>query len=169
MIAMVAALFAIALAPWSQPLAFHPMAGWHTGASGNTHSQYIGHKKWVTTPLESAAWIATGVRYLDPATADPPNATLATLPEDAVIVWAVIYSPIAENEKPIRLNFRSAKRYACCEAAPIPDEYELTGSEPGTHHEYSVIVRIYFGSKPTAPLKARAELALRHLVLPPAR
>ena len=164
---MIAVMMALALAPWSQPLAFQPMTGWHAGASGNTHSAYVGRKTWVTVPVESAAWIARGVRYLDPATADPPNKTLAELPKDAVIVWAVIYSPLAPKQRPIRLDFGTAKRYACCEAASIPAEYELTGSGP--HSAYSVIVRIYFGSQPNARLRAQAQLALRHLKLPALR
>jgi hypothetical protein len=167
MIGMIALVMALALAPWSQPLAFQPMPAWHAGASGNTHSAYVGRKKWVTVPLESATWIARGVRYLDPATADPPNKTLAELPNDAVIVWAVVYSPLAPKERPIALDFGKAKRYACCEAANIPAEYELSGSGP--HHAYSVIVRIYFGSQPTTRLRAQAELALRHLKLPAPR
>jgi hypothetical protein len=164
---MIALLVALALAPWSRPLAFQPMVGWHIGASGNTHSLYVGHKKWATEPLESAAWTAKGVRYLDPATADPPNRTLAALPRGAVIVWAVISSPFSQNERPVHLDFGKAKRYACCEAALIPAEYELSGAGP--HHACSVIVRIYFRSQPNPRLRAQAQLALNHLALPAAR
>lgn len=162
---MIALVMALALAPWTQPLAFQPMSGWQTGASGNTHSAYVGHGRWITEPLESAAWIATGgVRYLDPATADPPNGTLRELPKDAVIVWAVIFSPLRQDEQPIRLDLGASKRYACCEEASIPAEYDLTGAGP--HHAYSVIVRIYFGSQPNGRLRAQAQQALRHLELP---
>jgi hypothetical protein len=164
---MIALMMALALAPWSRPVAFQPMTGWHAGASGNTHSMYIGRKKWVSEPLESAAWTARGVRYLDPATADPPNRTLTELPKSAVIVWAVIYSPLAPHEPPIQLDFRKAKRHTCCEAARIPAEYDLTGSGPA--HAYSVIVRIYLGSQPNSRPRAEAQLALRHLDLPTPR
>lgn len=165
---MIALVMALALAPWSHPLAFQPIPGWQAGTSGNTHSAYIGHGKWITGPIESAAWIATPrMRYLDPATADPPNTTLRQLPKDAVIVWAVIFSPLRQYEPPIRLDFATAKRYACCEEASVPAEYEFTGSRP--HHAYSVIVRVYFGSQPDARLRAQAQLALRHLTLPTPR
>ena len=86
-------LAALTLAPWVHPLAFRPLPGWHTGASGNTRSVYVGGGKRVRAPEESAAWIARGVRYRDDATADPPNATLAHLPTGGVVVWAVIYAP----------------------------------------------------------------------------
>jgi hypothetical protein len=163
---MVSLLLALALAPWAHPLAFRPLVGWHTGVSGTTHSLYIGRKEWATKPLESAAWIAKGVHYADPPTA-PPNTTLARLPKNAVIVWAVIYSPLTNSEQPIKLDFKAARRNACCEAARIPAEYDLTGSGP--HHAYSIIVRIYLGSQPTARLRAEAALALRHLELPAVR
>ena len=144
------------------------MNGWHVGASGNTHSVYVGRKKWVTEPLQSAAWIATtDVRYIDPATADPPNQTLRTLPKGAVIAWAVIYSPLSKSERPVQLDFAKAKRYACCEEASIPAEYDLTGAGP--HQAYSVIIRIYFGSPPNPHLRAEAQLALQHLRLPAPR
>lgn len=117
-------------------------------------------------PLESTAWIARGVRYRDPPTADPPNRTLATFPIGAVIVWAVIYSPVEESEKPTDLDFRAARRYAGCEGAGIPAEYDLVGAVP--QRSYSVIVRIYFGSPPNPRLRAQAQLALRHLRLPAA-
>src|SRR5882672_8411834 len=73
-------LLALALAPWTHPLSFRPLAGWQTGASGNTGSAYVGPRPHATVPLESAAWIARNVRYRDEATADPPNKTLGHLP-----------------------------------------------------------------------------------------
>jgi len=164
---MIALMLALAVAPWSQPLSFEHAIGWQVGASGNTNSVYVGHTKSAGEPLESAAWMARGVRYRDPATADPPNKTLARLPKDAVIVWAVIYNPVEPGEKSIRLDFSAARRYACCEAARIPAEYELTGSGPG--NAYSVIVRIYFGSPANPRLRAEAQLALQHLRLPAPR
>jgi hypothetical protein len=118
-------------------------------------------------PLESAAWIARGVRYRDDPTADPPNKTLRRLPPNAVIVWAVIYSnPGAGRQKPIPLALTAAKRFECCEAAAVPGgEWELTGAGPG--RAYSVIVRIYFGSRPTSAMRAQAQRALDQLHLPP--
>ena len=118
-------------------------------------------------PLESAAWIATGVRYRDDPTADPPNKTLQRLPRNAVIVWAVIYTNpgAARKQKPIRLTLTAAKRFDCCEAAAAAGgEWELTGA--GLGRAYSVIVRIYFGSRPTSAMRAQAQRALNQLKLP---
>jgi hypothetical protein len=163
---MVALLLAAAVAPWAHPLAFCPMAGWDTGASGNTRSVYVRNGTWLRQPLESAAWIAKHVRHRDPATADPPNTTLAHMPRDAVVVWAVIFSRI-KRDRPIRLELSRARRHACCEGAYVAGgEYELTGFGGGG--AYSVIVRIYFGSAPTVSLRAEAQRALNHLRLPPA-
>jgi hypothetical protein len=106
------------------------------------------------------------VKYRDPATADPPNKTLAALPRRAVIVWSVIEKVASRKQPRIRLDLSKAKRLACCDAVRIPAEYELTGSGPD--HAYSVIVRIYFGSKPDAAMLAKAQRALRRLNLPAA-
>ena len=165
---MIALLAAAALAPWTHPLAFRPLPGWHTGASGTVRSQYAGRSRSTTTPLESSAWTALHVRYSDPSTADPPNRTLAHLPRDAVIVWAVIYEPAERGQKRLRLALAQAKRFVCCEAAYVAGgEYELTGLGPGS--AYSVIVRIYFGSRPTRALRAEAQHALDRLRLPSPR
>ena len=67
-------------------------------------------------PLESAAWIATGVRYRDNATADPPSRTLQNLPRRAVIVWAVIYEP----EKPTRATRFEAQQALTHLQLPAP-------------------------------------------------
>ena len=165
---MAALLLALAIAPWTHPLAFGPAPGWQTGASGNTASVYIGSGRRVTAPLESAAWTAAGVRYADRATADPPNTTLAHLRANAVIVWAVAFAPAGPNEAPIRLDLSRARRLACCDAVGIPGgEHELTGAGPGG--AYSVIVRVYFGSRPTRATLAEAQRALDRLELPPGR
>lgn len=164
---MLELLAALVLAPWAHPLAFQSLAGWQTGA-GNTRSAYVGPTKRVPVPLESAAWIATGVRYRDDATADPPNRTLARLPRGGVILWAVIFDSAQKNQAPIRLDLSKAKRFNCCEAAPLAGgEYELTGSGPD--RGYSVIVRIYFGSSPTRTLRVEAQRALDRLTLPSPR
>ena len=162
---MIQLLVALALAPWTHPLAFQPLPGWRTGASGNTNSLHVVPSKRVPAPKESAAWIARNVRYRDRATADPPNATLMHLPRDGVIVWAVILQS-RSAPRPIRLDLALAKRFDCCEGAYVAGgEYELTGLGP--RDAYSVIVRIYFGSRPTAALRSDAQRALDHLELPP--
>lgn len=163
---MIELLAAAALAPWSSPLAFRPRPGWRTGASGNVPSLY--GRSPARTPKASSAWIARNVRYRDKATADPPNKTLTYLPPGGVIVWAVIYQPASTPLRPIRLDLSKAKRFDCCEGAYVAGgEYELTGSGPGG--AYSVIVRVYFGSRPTKALRADAQHALDHLRLPLAR
>lgn len=155
---MVAFLAALALAPWAHPLTFAPLPGWQTGMSG-THSAYV------RTVLESSAWMARNVRYQDDAIADPPNKTLAHLPRNGVIVWAVISTSAENGAKQIQLELNKAKRFACCEAAYVAGgEYELTGSGPG--RGYYVIVRIYFGSRPTSTLRAETQHALDRLELP---
>ncbi len=122
-------LAALTLAPWLHPLAFRPLPGWQTGASGDTRSVYVGRGRHVVAPEESAAWIARGVRYRDPATADPPNATLAHLPRDGVVVWAVIYAPVDRGQRPIHLDLARARHLPCCDGVGVVGgEDELTGS-----------------------------------------
>lgn len=161
-------LLAAAVAPWTHPLSFGQLPGWETGRSGNTRSAHVGRKTRVALPLESTAWIARGVHYRDEPTADPPNKTLERLPRRAVIVWAVIYNPVPSGQTPIRLMLSPAKRFGCCEAAPVAGgEWELAGAGPD--RAYSVIVRIYFGSPPTSAMRAQAQRALDQLALPSAR
>jgi hypothetical protein len=158
-------LVALALAPWAHPLSFRPVTGWQTSASGNTRSAYVGPGPHATVPLESAAWIARNVRYRDEATADPPNKTLTRLPPRGIIVWAVIYAP-ASSGRPIRLDLRRARHLACCDG-PVRvagGMYELDGY--GSGRAYSMIVRVYFGSRPTRSVLAAAQLAMNHLRLP---
>ncbi len=162
---MIPFLLALALAPWAHPLSFRPAPGWQTGASGNTRSAYDGAGVHAVVPLESTAWIARGVPYRDAATADPPNRTLAQLRPGAVIVWAVIYAPASSGRR-IQLDLRRARRLACCDG-PVRvtgGMYELAGFGP--RRAYSVIVRIYFGSRPTRALLASARAALDRLCLP---
>jgi hypothetical protein len=158
-------LLALALAPWTHPLSFRPVTEWQTGASGNTRSAYVGHGPHAAAPLESAAWIARSVRYRDEATADPPNKTLAQLPPQGIIVWAVIYAPASDGRR-IQLDLRRARHLACCDGPVrvVGGTYELAGYGP--HRAYSMIVRIYFGSRPTRNLLAAAQLALNHLRVP---
>jgi hypothetical protein len=162
---MIELLAALALAPWTHPLAFRPLPGWHTGASGTVRSLYDNASRRVPAPKESAAWVATSVRYRDRATEDPPNRTLAHLRRDAVIVWAVIFQAGKVGRKPIRLDLRRARHLACCEGEYVPGGLdELAGVGPGG--AYSVLVRVYFGSRPTMARRATAQRALDHLALP---
>ena len=109
--------------------------------------------------------MAKDTAYLDRATADPPYRTLAQLPRDGVIVWAGIFVPADDGAKAIQLALSKAKHFPCCDAATFASGlYELSGSGP--HRSYSVIVRIYFGSRPTAALHAEAQRALDQLKLP---
>jgi len=160
-------VLSLALAPWSRPLAFAAAPAWQSGSSGTTRSAYAGTRR-IPVPLESAAWTASGVRYRDDATADPPNPTLRALPRRAVIVWAVIYEPVTAHQARIRLTLTAARRLACCEAVPVAGGLrELTGAGPCS--AYSVIVRVYFGSPPTPAMRAQAQQALDRLRLPPPR
>jgi hypothetical protein len=164
---VLALLLSLAAAPWAQPLAFHPLAGWQTGASGNTRSAYVGLPARATVPLESTAWIARNVPYRDDATADPPNRTLAHLPRRGIIVWAVISNPVS-GTKPLRLDLGNARHLACCEGERVAGgSYELAGYGP--MRTYSAIIRIYFGSRPTKTMLAQAQRALNELKLPAPR
>ena len=162
---MIPFFLALALAPWTHPLSFGAATGWQTGASGNTRSAYVGPGPHASVPLESAAWIARNVRYIDEATADPPNKTLAHLSAHAIIVWAVIYAP-RRTDDGYGLICGGRRHLACCDG-PVRvagGMYELAGYGP--RRAYSMIVRVYFGSRPTQNLVAAAELALDHLRLP---
>src|SRR5439155_2205502 len=114
---MLGLLAAIALAPWAHPLAFRPLAGWHTEASGTVNSQYDNSS--LRLPKESTAWIARNVRYRSPATGDPPNKTLLRMPRNGVIVWAVIFQARTHGQKPIRLDLRRARHLPCCEGERV--------------------------------------------------
>lgn len=165
---MLGLLAAIALAPWTQPLAFSPLAGWQTGASGTVKSAYVGHGQRVRVPKESAAWIARNVRYRSPATEDPPNTTLRHLRRNSVIVWAVIFQGVPRGQKRVRADLEHAKHFACCEGEYVPGGlYEMTGTGPGG--AYSVTIRVFFGSPVTPALRAQAQRALNRLQLPPSR
>jgi hypothetical protein len=164
---IVAFLLAVAVAPWAHALGFQPLPGWRAGASGTTGSAYVAPNTKTAVPLESTAWIAKNVHYIDDATADPPNATLARLPANGVIIWAVIFSP-ANSRTSLHLDLRTARHLACCEGEYVAGgNYELSGYGP--KRAYSVIVRVYFGSRPTKATLAQAQRALDHLQLPSPR
>jgi hypothetical protein len=162
---MIELLAAAAISPWTHPLAFRPLPGWRTGASGDVPSLYGGNA--AEAPRASSAWIARNVRYRDKATADPPNKTLAHVPRTGVIVWAVIFQPTYTPDKPIKLDLTKARRLPCCEGAYVAGGvWELTGSGP--RRAYSIIVRVFFGSRPTSERRAAAQRALNQLKLPSA-
>jgi hypothetical protein len=163
---MIELLAAAAVSPWTHPLAFRSLPGWRTGASGDVPSLYGPSPS--EAPRASSAWIAKNIRYRDKATADPPNKTLAHMPRTAVIVWAVIFEPAHTGEKEIELDLAEARRLPCCEGAYVAGGvWELTGSGPC--RAYSIIVRVFFGSRPTRAARGAAQLALGRLRLPPAR
>ena len=111
---MIELLAAAALAPWAHPLRFGPLAGWRRDASGTVPSLYDNVSSRVRSPKMSTAWIATAnVRYRDPVTSDPPNRTLMHLPRDGVIVWAVVFESRPGRLRPIGLDLRRARHYAC--------------------------------------------------------
>jgi hypothetical protein len=160
---MVELVAAAALAPWAQPLRFRPLFGWQRGASGTLNSTY-GPVPGIDAPKESTAWTARGVRYRDRPTADPPVATLARLPRQGIVVFAVIYES-ARRERRIELRLDRAKRYPCCDGTYVAaGEYALAGA--GLARAYAVIVRVYFGSPPTRALRVQAQRALEQLELP---
>jgi len=161
MVEMVAAL---AIAPWAQPLRFRPAPGWRTGSSGTFASSY-GPAPGTASPKESTAWMARGVTYRDRRAADPPDATLSRLPRGAVLVFATIYESGVERGRRIRLRLDRAQRFPCCDGTYVPGgEYALSGLGPGA--AYSVVVRVYFGSRPTRSMRAQAQRALDHVALP---
>ena len=58
-----------------------------------------------------------------------------------------------------------ASRFPCCEGAYVGGGvYELTGSGP--RRAYSIIVRVFFGSRPTSARRTEAQRALDRLELP---
>jgi hypothetical protein len=161
---MVEIVAALAIAPWAQSLRFLPMSGWRTGTNGTFDSSY-GPVPDVASPKESTAWMARGVRYRDGRTADPPDATLSGLPRGAILVFATIYESGVSAGKRIQLRLDRARRFPCCDGTYVPGgEYALSGLGPGA--AYSVIVRVYFGSRPTRSMRAWAQRALDHLRLP---
>jgi hypothetical protein len=164
---MVELLAAVALAPWTQPVRFTPLPDWRNGAAGTFSSSY-GPVADVPAPKESTAWMTRGVRYRDRPTADPPDVTLSRLPRDAILVFATIYQAAPGTERRIVLRLDDAERYPCCDGTHVAGgEYAMAGTGPTG--AYSVIVRVYFGSRPTRSSRARAQQALDHLRLPAPR
>ena len=164
---MLELVVAAALAPWAQPVRFRPLAGWQTGTSGMLRSSY-GPVPGVTSPKESIAWMARGVSFRDPPTADPPTETLSHLSRRGIVVSAVVFQSGRKTQKPIELRLVHARRFPCCDGTYVAGgEYGLSGAGPRS--AYSVIVRVYFGSRPTRSMRAQAQRALDCLELPPPR
>src|SRR5215472_903252 len=97
---MVEMLVALAVAPWTHPVRFRPLAAWQTGSSGTLESSY-GPVPGIARPKESTAWIARGVSYRDRPTADPPDATLSHLPRKGIVVFATVYESAGDRGRPI--------------------------------------------------------------------
>jgi hypothetical protein len=163
----VLAAVATALAiPWLTPLSFGLHApGWYVGQSGTRHERFLPH-------TYSVAWAAT-VHCRDCATSNPPNATLRQFPRRGIIVRASIQPPDPTGWPPSgrRLtrsySLADAYRFPCCEAVPIGGSWEMYGFGP--RHAYSVIVAVYWGSRPTKATTTEAQRAIATLRLPPAR
>jgi hypothetical protein len=62
---------------------------------------------------------------------------------------------------------QQAYRFPCCEAVPIGGNWEMYGVGP--RRAYSVIVDVYWGSRPTNATRAAAQRAIETLRLPRAR
>lgn len=160
---MVELVAVLATAPWMQPLRFRPLSGWHAGANGTFNSSY-GPPPDIASPKESTAWMTRGVRYRDRRTADPPDRSISHLSRHAILVFAVAYESGRADSR-IKLRLDRATRYACCDGTYVAGgEYALAGTGPEA--AYSVIVRVYFGSPPGRSMRAQAQRALDHLVLP---
>jgi len=107
-----------------------------------------------------------GARYRDPRTADRPNATLARLPADGIVVFAVVYQAARSAAGGIELRLDRARRYPCCDGTYVPGgEYALAGGGPGSPYS----VRVNFGRPPTRSMLAQAQRALDRLELPSPR
>jgi hypothetical protein len=166
---MAGAVNAHASSPWHAPLSFGLHAhGWRVGQSGTYRDTWCSQ----AGVARSAAW-AANVRYRDSVRSDPPNATLRHLPPGGVVVWASIQRCTAEWPPSHRHlshldSLEGAWRWACCDGAYIRGGvWELYGFGPD--RAYSVLIRIYWGSPPTAALKAEVTRAVRALRLPAPR
>lgn len=106
------------------------------------------------------------MRYRNPAGEDPPNETIDTLRGSNVVVWAVIEPGREYGPAPVRLDLRRARRVACCEGGTpgYPYDFELAG--PVRSRGYFLIVRVFFGTRPTPALRAKAQQALNRLRRP---
>jgi len=167
---MLAALVIALTPPWLMPVSFGLHApGWHVGQSG-THYTRVGREHRLTP--SSTAW-AANVRCPDCGTSDPPNTTLRRFPRRGIVVRASIQPPDPTGWPPSgrRLthtySLRGAYHFPCCEAARIGGAWEMYGFGP--RNAYSVIISVYWGSRPRSTMLAEAQRAIRTLHLPRVR
>jgi hypothetical protein len=160
---MLAAVVAALAVPWSTPVSFALRApGWYVGQSGTRHESFAPY-------TFSVAW-AANVRCRDCATSNPPDATLRRLPRRGVVVRVSIQPPDPSGWPPARrrishgYSLDGAYRFPCCEAVRIGGSWEMYGF--GRRHAYSVVVDVYWGSRPTAAMEAAAQRAIATLRLP---
>lgn len=149
---------------------FHGLPGWRTGRSGTVREARNGDGKRIRLAYpESTAWMSN-VRYRDAATTDPPQRTVYRMPRDGVVVWAAITPALAADTRQ-RLDLRLAgfRRGLCCDGTPPPYTREWDTAGRVASGRYDVIVRIYFGSRPTQRMLRQARNALRALELPKTR
>jgi hypothetical protein len=162
----VALLMATALAPWLQPVVFRPDPGWQTGSTGTiTHpiETASGHTKvW-----RSFAWISEHVAYRHNTDDQPSASMLANLPATAVIVWAEISSPVSPATPQFQDTLSRAIPISSGKATVAGGIYQLTGA--GLNHTYSVVLRVYFGSRSTGAVGKEARHAMEQLDLPVGR
>jgi hypothetical protein len=163
---MLAAIAAGLAIPWLTPVSLGLHApGWYVGQSATRHQAFVPR-------TYSVAWAAS-VRCRDCAISNPPNARLRSLPRRGIIVRVSIQLPDPTGWPPKgrRLSRSSllgdASRFPCCEAVGIGGAWELYGFGP--KHAYSVLVDVYWGSRPTKAMKAAAQRAISTLRLPAAR
>jgi hypothetical protein len=161
------AIALVSVIPWLSPLSFasHP-ATWTTGQSGTVfQTRGVQHKRF---PF-SIAW-AANVRYRERATADPPNTTLQHLPRDGIVIWTMIqpatgWPPAGRRVTALYYSLVHPYRFPCCEATRVPGgEWEFYAYGP--QRTYALLIRIYWGSKPTAAMMLDAKRVLRSLRLP---
>jgi hypothetical protein len=157
---------AAALAPWLQPVVFQPDPGWRTGSTGTiTHT--IETTSGRTKVWESFAWISENVAYRHNTDDQPSANTLAHLPAAAVIVWAEISSPVSPAAPQFQDTLSRATPISSGKATVAGGTYQLTGA--GLNHTYSVVLRVYFGSRSTGAVRAEVRHAMEQLDLPVGR
>jgi hypothetical protein len=168
---VVAALVTAAVLPWLAPLKFTSNPNrWHSGASG-TYYLVVGraHQR---EPV-SVAWTAT-VRCPDCNHSTAPNATLRRLRPTDIVIWASIQrSYIAAwppSGRPLSspYSLRDAYRLPCCDGVAVTGGvWEVYSFGPA--RQYEILVRVFWGSPPTAEMRVEAQDAVDRLQLPAAR
>lgn len=167
---MLAAVAVALVVPWVTPvsLGLHA-AGWYVGRGG-TFYESVG-RTHTRTPF-STAW-AANVRCSDCRRSNPPNATLHHFPRRGIIVRVSIQPPDPTGWPPpgrrlsATYSLADAYHFPCCESVGIGGSWELYGFGPS--RSYSVVVDVYWGSRPTKAMEAAAQRAIGTLRLPKAR